>query len=123
MDNVLINQFIVEQLKKSRPYSDVVMAVCKQAGVTWDEAEMLVFRVQRQHSREITAQRKPLINTLSAVFITAGAGLMLWILNESLRGLAIWVFAIPYGGNLLFLVGGLALVLGGIAGIVQNNRD
>lgn len=123
MENVLINEFIVEQLKKRRPDSDVVMAVCNQAGLTWDEAEMLVFRVQRQQGREITAQRKPLIYTLSAVFIAAGAGLLLWMLNESLRGLVIWVFAVPYGGNLLFMAGGLGLVLGGIAGIVQANQD
>ena len=119
MDQQQATEFVIREVGKHHQINDIIQKLCETTGMNWGQAEKFVSRVVAEHGGEIATKQSPLVLLLGIVFLLVGIGLSLFIVYETLRGTVI-IFLnlpIPYLGNLVFFITGLALVAGGIRGM------
>ena len=119
MDQQQATEFVIREVGKHHQINDIIQKLCETTGMNWGQAEKFVSRVVAEHGGEIATKQSPLVLLLGIVFLLVGIGLSLFIVFETLRGTVI-IFLnlpIPYLGNLVFFITGLALIAGGIRGM------
>ena len=119
MDQQQATEFVIREVGKHHQINDIIQKLCETTGMNWGQAEKFVNRVVAEHGGEIATKQSPLVLLLGIVFLLVGIGLSLFIVYETLRGTVI-IFLnlpIPYLGNLVFFITGLALIAGGIRGM------
>ncbi len=76
-------RFVVGELGKYRPRSEIVEALCRQFKLPWSEADLLVAQVEAQQGGQIARRQAPLVLILGVLSFAAGIGLVgftLWAL-------------------------------------------
>ncbi len=87
-----ITDFILDGLNKSHSRDDILMAVCRNSGLHWEEAEALLDRIQEENEIAITRHQFPLMMVVALVFFTAG------IFLTGYGGYGIYLGFTPQGG-------------------------
>ena len=124
-------KFVLGELMKNRKRSDIVMTVCERTGVSWDEAQRFVGQVAVDNHSKIGLHRNILVFPLGVVFILVGLylavtnaiGLLMTFspgisLPASFRALQM-----RPDNAVIMLLFGLALIAGGVIGIVFAMRE
>jgi predicted phage tail protein len=108
-------QFVIYQLGGHRSRDEVVRTLCERRSWNWRQAERLVRRVEIEHHSKIAARQSPLVIGLGVGSVVVGAALIFYTAYLALNG--------EVGQyNPGIFVTGLAMVLGGIAGIWRAVR-
>ena len=127
--------FVLKQLGSHKRHSDVVAEICQRTGWDWNQAQRFVSRIQTEHHDELTKKQNRMLIPIGIAFIIGGVFLIFY------TGAAIldWVMFFTGGDSLtpdlpsvsmegipqtiaLFLTG-LALISGGIIGIIRAIMD
>jgi hypothetical protein len=124
MDRTKLESRIIRDLARHRSKNDIVKEVCEAAGMRWDAAERLVNDVQRNHSDELFARQKSILYLLGIATALGGLVLSAGVLAATLDG---WMFLflrlpIPYLGNAFYILLGLLITIGGLAGISRLRK-
>ncbi len=67
-----IADFILEGLNKSRSRDDILMAVCRNTGLPWEEAEVLLDRIREENETAITRHQFPLMLIVALIIFITG---------------------------------------------------
>ncbi len=108
-------QFVIDQLGKHRSRDEVVHALCERQSWNWKQAERFVRRVEIEHHNKIAARQSPLVIGLGVGSVVVGAVLILVTAYLALSG-----EINEYNPGIF--VTGVAMVLGGIAGVWRAVR-
>lgn len=127
-DNI---NFVVSELAKYRNRNDVIRDLCERSGCRWEEAAAIVRRVESEQDHAIQVRRRPILTLLGAVFCLSGLALMVLGVYLVLSGevlpltveLGFVEIDLPNGGQIVFIVAGLPILLGGIVGTRRAYRD
>lgn len=129
-DDPEFEAMILNALGKSRRQNDVVMMVCEQTNLNWDQAQRLVARVATKHRKKLSAKQNRLAIPLSIGAILIGVAFVAAAIYEGYGGVNeakdLAAGVLTETDNLDFLreafwalvIGG-ALFLGGIAGLIM----
>ncbi len=107
MNDKAVTEFIVDQLGAGKDRNDVIMELCRQLGVTWQEAEKAVVMVENVSRRSIAARQSPFLVLIGIVTLFAG----LILLGYGVYRLAFGAY-LSRATYVAILTGG-AMVLGG----------
>lgn len=115
-------EFVVRELGRHRNHDDIIRALCEQAGWPWKQARHFVQRVEIEHRDRIVARQSPVVIMLGVGSIVVGAIIAIyaaivligWISNPEGTDPEVVEDMIYYAAG---LVTGLAMVVGGIAGV------
>jgi hypothetical protein len=116
--------FIVGQFAQYRTRDDIILAVCDKYEMKWPEAEALVREVEIGGAEHIQSQRMPLLRIIAIIIIVGGACISLGMVFLGLSGVSFhlrWL-PIPFSGNIILFVVGLAMMLGSIRGLIDTMK-
>ncbi len=125
MDREKAVEFVVRELGKHHNRNEIIVTLCEQIGINWQDAEKLVREVEIQHERRIAVRQSPIAIILGVGTVLVGIGLFLngffffMRLFQELGGE--FSFSIVLGLRYVYfeigqLITGLAMVLGGSIG-------
>ncbi len=117
----IVIEYIVDQLVKHRHRNDIIMTLCEKTGISWNEAQLLVERVEQEQHRKIATGQSPLLIVIGLAVIIGGIYIVLRYTLATLDGavMFLWPFPIPYLGNAARIGAGLAMIAGGSYGIFR----
>ena len=120
-----LTEFIVSELGKHKPENDVVFAVAQRGNLSWNEAHRLVQEVKTERRTHIARRQSPLLLIVALVTAIAGAGLAGYAAFATLDGVIIFFLSlpIPYLGNAVYFVIGVAMLIGAAVGLGQMIPD
>lgn len=125
---------IVSQLGRGVPEDDIIFEICQGTGMTWAEAESLVFSMTIYRSRQIARRQMVILTALGLSTILAGSVLIgLFIQGmvghlrtlsggatpDTLKSIGIVLGLIINGQFAGGLVFGAAMIAGGFFGLVR----
>ena len=122
---------ILKQLSKNKKHTDIVIGVCEQTGMNWDQAQRLVARIESQNRKKLTSRYNRFLIPFTVIVLLAGVALLIAGASELLpiaRGIADprgdVVSEVMYTRGLIqeafwALVMGLGLLLGGGVGLFK----
>jgi hypothetical protein len=121
MDNTDIKKFVILELGKHHKPDDIIKEVCERTGMGWSDAQKFVRQVYAENRGEITGRQNGILMFLVVAEILGGFALSSGVLVATLSGWIIFLlrFPIPYLGNLVYFVIGIAMMLGGIRGFLN----
>ncbi|HEY4691422.1 MAG TPA: hypothetical protein VIK33_19090 [Anaerolineae bacterium] len=122
--NQSLVDFVVGELSRNRPRNDIVMALCSRMNYSWNEAEKLIQKVERESRKQITVRRSPFLMVLSIGTIIGGlllAGFGLYELSQGVLffsvDLIVVYFQMP---TPIMVITGLAMIGGGAWGALRT---
>lgn len=83
MEKIEIEAWIVEQLAKNTPESDLVLRLTQKTGLYWPDAEALVREVAARNAEKIERKQAPLLVALALFLFASGIGLMVYGISPS----------------------------------------
>lgn len=121
-------RFVVGQLGRHTGRSNLVQALCERSGMTWQEAESFVRKVEAEHRVQIAGRQAPLLLVLAGAVLLSGISLLIDVVTS--------VLALPDPSNLVDLAlylrsnyyhiievpTGIAMVVGGIIGLTRIGK-
>ena len=112
---------IVRDLAKHRPRNTIITELCEYSSLPWEDAELLVTRIEMDYAREINSRQKPFFILLGSSIALAGLLLSVYMVFTSLNGLMMLFFRlpIPYLGNAVFFALGILALIGGTRGVFR----
>jgi uncharacterized membrane protein len=126
MDDTDIKKFIITQLGKHHNPNEITKEVCERTGMRWDDAQKFIKQVYAENREEIVGRQSGIIIALSVLIIISGVVVSGGVLVATLSG---WVvlflrLPIPYLGNLVYFLLGIAMIMGGIRGFenLKNSK-
>ena len=121
MDETLAAEFVVRELAKHRNRNDIIFALCQSDKINWKMAQEFVEQVEQKQSRRIAAGQAPLLILIGLVLIVSGLYVAIRYIVATMNGAIIfqWPLPIPYLGNVSRISGGVAMVIGGMFGILK----
>ncbi|NCP87534.1 MAG: hypothetical protein CO094_00970 [Anaerolineae bacterium CG_4_9_14_3_um_filter_57_17] len=78
MEKAETEAWIIEQLAKNAPESDIVLRLTQKAGLYWPDAEALVREVAARNAVKIERKQMPLLVTLALLIFSSGIGLIVY---------------------------------------------
>lgn len=78
IDAIEIEQFVLQDLRNQKRYSDIIQKVCERTGWDWDEAQRFVAKTQTKNHPFLSASNRLFMIPFSAVFIIGGLLLLIW---------------------------------------------
>lgn len=122
---------ILKALSKDRRHSDIVMEVCEQTSMSWDQAQRLVAQVATKNRKHLVSRQNMVIIPLAAIALLAGLALIAASVSEAQK-LAWQLYRTPseipaqaseveyiLREGLWGFVIGLSLFLGGVYGLIR----
>jgi hypothetical protein len=114
--------FIVEELASHRSRNDMLMVLCRELDIDWEQAQQLVKDVEDYHGQMIARRQSPFLMALGGVIILAGLALTIdailyfWdvLQLQTLRQLFNLQFSYVMAGS---FITGLAMMTGGAIGL------
>jgi len=125
MDEKLASEFVVRELAKHRNRNDIILALCQSDKIDWKTAQAFVEQVEAKQGRRIAAGQAPLLILIGLGFIIGGLYVTVRYVVATMNGAIIfqWPLPIPYLGNVTRIGGGIAMVAGGMFGILKAVWD
>jgi hypothetical protein len=125
MDEKLASEFVVRELAKHRNRNDIILALCQSDKIDWKTAQQFVEQVELKQGRRIATGQAPLLILLGIAFIIGGLYVTIRYVVATMNGAMIfqWPLPIPYLGNVTRIGGGIAMVTGGMFGILKAVWD
>jgi len=80
-----LEDMILKLLRKDQRRSDVVMEVCEQTGMDWNQAQRLVAQISTKHNKHLVTRQNMFIIPLAALALLAGLGLIWASVSEGLE--------------------------------------
>ncbi|MFC1878745.1 hypothetical protein ACFLZW_02415 [Chloroflexota bacterium] len=128
-DDPELEAIILKALGKSKRHSDVVVMVCEQTGLNWEQAQRVVARVETRNRKSLTAKQNRLVLPLTIIAIIVGIALIAAGISEGYAAAAQFqdiTTGDGYVPNIEYIIRegiwtigtGGALLLGGIAGLI-----
>lgn len=112
---------IIQRLANGVNRNDVILELCQQQGLDWDEGEAMVRDVELYDEEHITRRQSPILMifslgvTLGGAALTAAAAYFLWdFLQMTASDQLVYLSDLYPVGVMLFL--GIAMLAGGITG-------
>ena len=130
-DQEALEAMILKALRGNQRQSDIVMDVCENTGMSWNQAQRLVARIATKHHKHLVSRQNMIIIPLSVLALLAGLALLGASINEGLQmaqALAESPSGLPASTStmeffiregLWGLVIGMSLLLGGIYGLIR----
>jgi hypothetical protein len=122
MDNAEITQYIIDNLKHNRDEDDIITTICESTGMDWSQAETLMKEVRSENSIEIETPNNNRIIFLGSVFIFGGIATSVGMVLGTMRGMVLYLYRVPYLGNVFIFGTGICMAIGGIVGIYKLFR-
>ncbi len=120
MNKDVAKDFVIRELGRHRQRNDIIQKLCELNGVNWRDAERFVQQVEAENQNTIALKQSPMVTIIGLGFAIGGFGLMAWDIGETLHGTIIFLFYIPWLGNISLFFTGLAMMLGGIWGMWET---
>jgi hypothetical protein len=135
MDESELNKTILTRLGRGANRDDLLLEVCREANLSWPEAEALVSQVEAGHSVEIARRQSPFIIILSLGGLLAGlawgawAGAGIYAILRAMLAASDQAFGEILGVAYIFravqyyipsLLGALGLCIGGAVGLTSG---
>lgn len=111
--------FVIRELGKHHPKNDIIQKLCESNSMNWNQAEKFVRQIEAQNSSLIAQKQSPMVTIMGTGMVIVGSAIAIWIIYITLQG-SIIVFLrlpIPYLGNIVYFLGGVALIGGGLRGM------
>ena len=127
--NPHLEKMILDRLSKSSKFSDVVMAVCEQTGMSWKDAERLVAQVKQRNHKKLVTRQNLLVIPLAIVALLAGLALVIASISEGYKlAMSIQSGEIPSMDNGArqipwALATGFLLIVGGGTGLIWALKE
>lgn len=120
-----IAEYIVRELGRHRPEDEVIFAVARRENLNWDEAQRLVQDVKFKQRGRVARRQSPLLLTVGVGTIIGGLALSGYVVVATLDGLIILLpgVMIPYLGNVVYFLTGLAMIAGSAYGMGRVLSD
>ena len=130
-DQEELEEMILKALRGNQRQSDIVMEVCENTGMSWNQAQRLVARTATKHHKHLVSRQNMIIIPLAALAVLAGLALIGASISEGLemaRALTEAPSELPASATtiefyiregLWGLVIGMSLLLGGIYGLIR----
>jgi len=117
--------FVISELAKHRNRNDLIMALCEKTGSSWDQAQRLVQQVESENRKAIKARQSPLLIIIGVGIVISGLLLATYTVVITLNGTIILFLdiPIPYLGNATYFCTGLAMMGGGVVGLLRTARS
>ncbi|MBE9506695.1 MAG: hypothetical protein IMY86_01480 [Chloroflexi bacterium] len=114
-----ITEYIVRELGRHRKENNIIFAVAKRANLDWGQAKELVEEVKITQSARIARRQSPLLLVLGIGTMIGGVVLSVSVAFGTLSGVIIFLPAlpIPYLGNAVLFLTGLAMIAGAAWGL------
>lgn len=111
--------FVIQQLGKHHQKNDIIQKLCESTNMNWGQAEKFILQVEAQHGGLIAQKQSPMIAAIGTVTVVAGFAIAIGILVMTLQGWIIFFlkFPVPYLGNIVYFMGGVAMIAGGLRGM------
>jgi hypothetical protein len=115
---------IIRDLAKHRPRNTIITELCEYSSLPWEDAELLVSRIENEYAWEINTRQKPFFILLGSTIALSGLLLSVYMVFASLKGLMILSFRlpIPYLGNAIFFTLRILALIGGTSGVLRIIR-
>ncbi|MCL5097369.1 MAG: hypothetical protein M1608_07555 [Candidatus Omnitrophica bacterium] len=119
MNEAEAHAFVVDELSKHRNRNDILVALCNELGLYWNQAEQFVRDVESQQGQTIARRQSPLLIILGLGVILGGLGLTtygVWYfwdlmqlntMEQILSSESIYITAGSMGSGLAMIVGGI----------------
>lgn len=119
MDQEQAKEFVIRELGRHHHKNEVIRELCEQSGMNWTEATEFIEQVEIEHESEIAIKQSPIIVFLGSMFLLGGLILTVTIAIMTFQGYVIFFLKlpIPYLGNLVYFVIGVALITGSLRGL------
>jgi hypothetical protein len=120
-----ITEYIVRELGRHRPEDEVIFAVARRENLNWDEAQRLVQDVKFNQRGRVARRQSLLLLTVGVGTIIGGLALSGYVAVATLDGLIIFLpgVMIPYLGNVVYFLTGLAMIAGSAYGMGRVLSD
>ncbi|MCB8978645.1 MAG: hypothetical protein H6657_14590 [Ardenticatenaceae bacterium] len=124
MNDPEITRYVVKALGKHNSINQITVDICEKTGMKWDEAQKFIETVQVEYEDEIIQRQRPLLVILATFSIITGLTLSIGMVVATMNGLIIFFLRmpIPYLGNIMIILAGLAMVGGGIMGALKKSK-
>ena len=124
MDDTDIKKFIITKLGKHHNPNEIIREVCERTGMRWDDAQKFIKQVYAENREEIAGRQSGIIIALSVFIIISGVVISGGVLVATLSGWIVFFLRlpIPYLGNLVYFLIGIAMIMGGIRGF-ENMKN
>jgi len=113
-------EFVVKELSRSQPHSDIVVALCNRYTFDWKEAEKFIRKVEAEKGRSIAARQSPLVLVIGIGTVLAGLALGAYGLLELLNGVVAirfgFIFDSVWIPTPVMIITGLGMIAGGAYG-------
>jgi len=126
-----LEEMIIKALNKDQRQSDIVMEVCEQTGMSWNQAQRLVAQVSTKNRGRLVSRQNMVIIPLAALALLAGLALIYasvseWLVvvnlfdevGSEISSQASEVEYVLREGLWGFIVG-ISLFLGGLYGLIR----
>ncbi len=112
-------EFVVRELGRSNSRNEITRQLCEETGMGWPQAAEFIQHVEAKYAQEITLKKSPIVVLLGGTIFIAGIILSGMIVFFTLNGYIIFFLSlpIPYLGNLVYFVLGIAMMIGGMRGV------
>jgi hypothetical protein len=123
-----LTSFVVGQLGRHAGRSDLVQAVCERSGMTWQDADAFVKRVEAEHRVQIAGRQAPLLLVLAGGILLGGIGILVNVVLTLINlpdapDLAALVLYLRENYILLLEIPtGIAMVLGSAIGLTRIGK-
>jgi hypothetical protein len=131
-----LTQYIIDRLGEGVGRSDVIHEVCERSSKSWPQAEAFVDQVSTADREQIAGRTFPLLALVSVVTVIAGGALIVLLVGDFLQSthlagnsrskfeVVAVVGWLAQNASVLPMAGmGLAMVLGGLIGLVRAAQD
>lgn len=124
MNEQEITKYVIKALSKHDTTNQITVDICEKTGMKWDDVQKLIKTVQVDHEDEIIQRQRPLLVILAGFSIITGLTISIGMIVATMNGLIIFFLRmpIPYLGNMMIIFAGLAMVGGGIMGVLKKTK-
>lgn len=122
MNDQEITKYVIKALSRHHSINQITIDVCEKTGMKWKEAQHFIDAVQVEHKDKIARRQRPLLVFLAVISIVAGLTISGAMLVATMNGIIIIFLWIPFLGNIIITFTGLAMVGGGIMGILKKTQ-
>jgi hypothetical protein len=121
MNQAEARAFIIDQSGKNQNRNDIVLTLCRELDIEWEEADQMIREVEAFDAQQITRHQSPLLIVLGLAVIIGGLGLTtygiwyFWTFTqlEPTQQLIETQYMYITAGS---MITGLAMITGGIIG-------
>jgi len=112
-------EFVIQELGKHHQKNDIIQKLCESTSMNWNQAEKFIQQVEAQHSGTIAQKQSPMIVAIGTVVAIAGLTVTVIAVYATLTGESMRMrgIPIPYAGNIVYFVGGIAMIGGALRGM------